>query len=258
METNKRGKLIYQPLGAAAEYAKWACNLYNGCSNKCEYCYNRHSQGAKLLGKDEPTIKGGMSDEEAYELFKKEFAKYMDDIVRKDGLFFSFVSDPCLPETIELNFRCIEWCVCNLVPVIILTKRVDFLHYDKWNRLIEKIVSRNNLTHLIYFGFTLTGCDELEPNASTNEQRIEAMAYLRELGFLTWASMEPIIDLKKSYEMFKKAIPYCYEFRFGLNRLKKDYTKEEIREFISRVEEESKDYYCRHIVWKESVRKFIE
>nr|DAM65128.1 MAG TPA: hypothetical protein [Caudoviricetes sp.] len=30
-----KGALIYQPQGAAGEYAKWAINLYHGCSNGC-------------------------------------------------------------------------------------------------------------------------------------------------------------------------------------------------------------------------------
>lgn len=40
-ETPVKGALIYQPQGAASEYAKWAINLYHGCSNGCTYCYNR-------------------------------------------------------------------------------------------------------------------------------------------------------------------------------------------------------------------------
>ena len=40
-ETPVKGSLIYQPQGAAGEYAKWAINLYHGCSNGCTYCYNR-------------------------------------------------------------------------------------------------------------------------------------------------------------------------------------------------------------------------
>ena len=34
-ETPVKGALIYQPHGAAGEYAKWAINLYHGCSNGC-------------------------------------------------------------------------------------------------------------------------------------------------------------------------------------------------------------------------------
>ena len=252
----KRGKLIYQPSGAASEYAKWACNLYNGCSNRCEYCYNRHSQGAKLLGKDEPTIKGGMNMNEALVLFRKELSKFKDEIIRDGGLFFNFVSDPCIPETIYVNFMCIEHCVHNIVPVTLLTKNSDWVNHKYWDRLFF-VMGGFMIKHLIRFGFTLTGCDELEPGASTNEQRLDSMGYLYGRGFYTWASIEPIIDPMKSFEMFKKALPFCEEFRFGLNSLKKNYTKEEIREFKLMVEEEDKEY-GRKLVWKESVRKFIE
>lgn len=252
----KRGKLIYQPSGAAAEYAKWACNLYNGCSNRCEYCYNRHSQGAKLLGKDEPTIKGGMSEAYAYELFLQELDKFKEDMIRDGGLFFNFVSDPCIPETMELNFCCIEMCVFNRVPVVLLTKNADWIYSALWQGLFTKMCELE-MKILIQFGFTLTGRNDLEPGASTNRQRIAAMADLDEWGFRTWASIEPIIDPDNSFDMFKKALPFCEEFRFGLNSLKKNYTKEDIREFKLLVEEENKEY-GRKLVWKESVRKFIE
>ena len=31
--------MIYEPSGAAAEYAHLALNLYAGCDNGCQYCY---------------------------------------------------------------------------------------------------------------------------------------------------------------------------------------------------------------------------
>ena len=251
-----RGKLIYQPKGAAAEYSKWACNLYNGCSNKCEYCYNRHSQGKKLLGKDIATIKGGMSKQDAYELFRKDLNKFKDEIRRDGGLFFNFVSDPCIPETRVLNFWCIEWCVFNRVPVVLLTKNADWIYSALWQGLFT-MMGELEMKILIQIGFTLTGRDDLEPGASTNRQRIAAMADLDEWGFRTWASIEPIIDPDMSFEMFKQALPFCEEFRFGLNRLKNGYTRNGIREFKENVEEANQEY-GRKLVWKESIRKFIE
>ena len=255
MNTKKRGKLIYQPSGAAAEYSKWACNLYNGCSNRCEYCYNRHSQGKNLLGKDEPTIKGGMSEDEAYSLFCYELNKFRDDIIRDGGLFFSFVSDPLLPETWELNTECIVYCLYKKVPVILLTKETGWKSTNVWKTILKN-AKRDGYKDIIKFGFTLTGCDDLEPYASTNEQRIKAMKHLYISGFKTWASIEPIIDVYKSFDMVVQTIHHCHEYRFGLNSLKKDYTKQDILDFMDGV-----DYANSRnstIVWKESVRKFIE
>ena len=256
MNTNKRGKLIYQPSGAAAEYAKWACNLYNGCSNRCEYCYNRHSQGKNLLGKDKPTIKGGMDIDEAFDLFKIELDRFRIDIVDDGGLFFNFVSDPCLPKTLPLNAVCIEHCIYNDVPVIMLTKMANWVYSKQWELVFEHIneVQKKNI---IKFGFTLTGRDDLEKGASSNINRISTMAQLSAWNYHTWASIEPIIDVDSSFEIFKKTLPFCEEYRFGLNSMKKNYTKQQIINFKARVEYANKPF-GRKLVWKESVRKFIE
>lgn len=256
MESKKRGKLIYQPSGAAAEYAKWACNLFNGCSNRCEYCYNRHSQGKNLLGKDEPTIKCGMSELEAYSVFCKELIKFKDCIIRDGGLFFSFVSDPFLPETWRLNTTCIMECLNKKVPVILLTKETGWITTDLWE-VIMQVLKEDGYKDLIKFGFTLTGRDDLEKVASSNINRISTMAQLSAWNYHTWASIEPIIDVDSSFEMFKKTLPFCEEYRFGLNSLKKNYTKQQIINFNERVEYANKQY-GRKLVWKESVRKFIE
>lgn len=54
-ETPIKGALIYQPQGAAGEYAKWAINLYHGCSNGCTYCYNRRGVLSHAFG-DKPEL----------------------------------------------------------------------------------------------------------------------------------------------------------------------------------------------------------
>lgn len=54
-ETPVKGTLIYQPQGAAGEYAKWAINLYHGCSNGCTYCYNRRGVLSHVFG-DKPEL----------------------------------------------------------------------------------------------------------------------------------------------------------------------------------------------------------
>ena len=54
---NFRGKTIYQPTGKAAEYAKWACGFYVGCSNGCEYCYCKKGILAGTMGMNKPQLK---------------------------------------------------------------------------------------------------------------------------------------------------------------------------------------------------------
>nr|WP_288282300.1 hypothetical protein [uncultured Prevotella sp.] len=82
---------IYRPNGAAAEYSTWACNLYNGCSHSCTYCYCKRGVFGHTLGKDVPEIKAllGGDPKKAYHLFCQELDKYRDQITADGGLFFS-------------------------------------------------------------------------------------------------------------------------------------------------------------------------
>ena len=111
------GKAIYMPKGAAAEYAKYACNFYIGCSNSCTYCFNnRWGWG------DVPTLKKYFKDKNhALKVFEKELKANLPKL-QKYGLFFSFTTDPMLPETIELTKSAVSRCFAYRVPVMTLTK----------------------------------------------------------------------------------------------------------------------------------------
>ena len=174
-----KGKAIYNPSGKAGEYSYWACNFYKGCSNGCTYCYLKTGVLAHAMGGDKPELKACFKNEgHALQMFTKELRQNIDEI-RKHGLFFTFTSDPMLPETINLTLHALFDCISNDMPVKILTKNAAFLNYD-----IFRAAELDNLTfetkQQIAFGFTLTGHDELEPNASTNAERIAAMKKLHE------------------------------------------------------------------------------
>lgn len=258
MEKKKHGITIYQPAGAAAEYAKWACNLYNGCTNRCDYCYNRHGQCKNLLGKDEVTPKKGWSEDDLYHKFQDELDKWRGYIIEDGGLHFNFVSDPCLPGTWKLNLRCIRYAMQNFVPVRILTKMHNWMEYPDWKGLFQVGFFYKRRGY-IKFGFTLTGMDELEPGASTNAQRIETMRRLHEEGYQTWASIEPVIDICKSTDMILQTLDCCDEYRIGLNSLKKAYTPADVRKFKEQIDGVLNCMPVpRVVIWKESVLKFIE
>lgn len=237
---NFNGKAIYNPSGKAGEYSYWACNFYKGCSNGCTYCYLKKGVLAHAMGGDKPELKACFKDElDALRVFEKELLQNLDEL-RKHGLFFTFTSDPMLPETIELTMYALKSCIEINVPVKILTKcaenTVDLFVGPKgmqstdmpWQTLF------NEFKHLIAIGFTLTGHDELEPNASTNAERIEAMMELHEHGFKTWASIEPIIDFESSRKMIEQTLPFCDLYKIGLESGKK-YKIEDIHLFLHQV-----------------------
>ena len=178
------GKALYQPAGKAGEYAKWGCNFHVGCSNDCTYCYCKKGVLANAMGKKTATLKKCFKDDvDAMRVFVKELEANLDEL-REHGLFFSFTTDPMLPENMALTNWAAGIAVHKYgVPVKILTKCagwVDDLLYwlDNSNSDNAEKEWRKNFA----FGFTLTGHDELEPGASTNAERIEAMRKLHDAG----------------------------------------------------------------------------
>ena len=238
---------IYQPKNKAAEYASWACNFYVGCSNGCTYCYCKKGILAPVMGMDKPQLKSCFWDEDhAMMIFGKEILKNHDRL-KAEGLFFSFTTDPCLPETWPLTWNAVLMATSMSIPVKILTKCTKWIETDLFKTLLGN-------KELIAIGFTLTGHDELEPNASTNAERIEAMKKLHDAGFKTFASIEPIIDLVSSLEMIKESVAYCELFKIGVESGKK-YDKLMLRRFVSDVICTKTNNHVPKLYFKDSLLK---
>ena len=244
---------IYRPSGKAQEYAEWACNFYVGCSNNCSYCYLKKGIGCKTLGGNVPMLKKCFKDEEhALKAFEKEM-KYNMNELRKHGIFFSFTTDPMLPETLDLTLNSLAYCMAYDIPVKILTKVTgDWVDYliELSSRKISINGIGQKMKGLIAFGFTLTNHDELEPGASTNQERIEAMKKLHNAGFKTFASIEPIIDFESSWNMIFQSVNYCDLFKIGLMSGEK-YKANEIWDFFWGITKR----VDKPIYWKDSLIK---
>jgi DNA repair photolyase len=245
------GKAIYNPSGKAGEYSRWACNFYVGCSNGCQYCYLRKGILKPTMGGDKPTLKKCFKNEgHAFIVFREELKANSSDL-RKHGLFFSFTTDPMLPETIALTKAAINECVDEMIPVQILTKKTGWIP-DKNCVNCDGQSNRNGgfpcvgerWKKYVSFGFTLTGHDELEPNASSNAERIEAMRKLRESGFKTWASIEPVIDFESSFKMVLDSRHVCDLYKIGLESGKK-YDIGLLNKFIDDVIEYTEYFGCK-------------
>lgn len=227
---NFKGKAIYQPKGKASEYAAWACNFHVGCSNGCEYCYCKKGILAGTMGGNEPTLKKCFNDaHHAIKVFEKELKANLPEL-QEHGLFFSFTTDPMLYSNFGLTVSAIHICIDNNVPVKTLSK-----YTETWVGHVCKgayrFITENK--HLIAFGFTLTGHDELEPGASTNAERIEAMKQLHAAGFKTFASIEPVIDYD-SFKMVERCVDFCDLFKVGILSGKK-FDKEELAYYVRNI-----------------------
>ena len=177
-------KAIYQPSGRAQEYSYWAVNFYNGCSADCSYCYCKRGVLSSVWSTT-PTLKKSLEDElTALSIFRREVDKNLNKL-RIHGLFFNFTSDPFLKETIDLNLQAMDYCFVMDIPVKALTKQTWW---------IDEYTLPKNVT----IGYTLTGIDEMEKGAATTIERIAALKHFHDLGYKTWVSMEPVINIDKS------------------------------------------------------------
>lgn len=255
------GKALYTPKGAAREYAAVGCNFYTGCPHNCDYCYLKRGAPSKQLGGTEVQLKKCFKDDiNALMKFQNECEKYIDHL-RTVGIFFSFTTDPMLKETCMLTIKAALLAIELGIPVMVLTKCADVPL--SVNLLINGIPKEKR--HLIAFGFTLTGRDDMEPGASRNCDRIDAMRRLKDLGFITWASIEPIIDFDSSLRVIKDSLRFCNHYKIGLRSgVKKDYyNDEDLRQFIWNVNkaftDAENDYMANpSVYWKESVRKRMD
>lgn len=252
------GDIIYSPKGAAREYALVGCNFYVGCSLQCNYCYNRIGITSAYLGKPDVSLKKGKkgkitTESKALNTFCKELQQNKE-YLQKTGLFFSFSTDPMLPETRNLTWMATEYALENDVPVRILTKVSDFGNIDC--RLQDDLKNK----HLLSFGFTLTGVDDQEAGAQalgfTNASRINKMSMLKDKGFKTFASIEPVVDVEASLKMIEQTLGVCDMYMIGLlSKHGKDYYDSTvIKHFYELLRFYSRQYGIR-LFLKQSFRK---
>ena len=243
------GKAIYKPVGKAGEYAAWACNYFLGCSNDCDYCYCKKGVLGTVAGGREPKLKKCFRDyTDAFETFVYELQAKADIIRKEGGLFFSFSSDPFLPETTELTVMSVMFAAGMDVPCSLLTKCAAWL-FDK--NVVESLLS---VKDKVAIGFTLTGRDDLErgKTAGTNAERILAMKQLHEAGFKTFVSLEPVIDIEASAKMLSESVDYCDLYKIGLLSGKREYKYPELSRFVAFANAVCEEKHIP-VYWKKSV-----
>ena len=256
-EININGKALYSTKGAAREYGRIGCNFYTGCPNGCEYCYLKRGAPGRLLGGSEVRLKKCFKDElDAGDVLCRELDRWLEPC-RKHGIFLSFTTDPLIEETRDLTTRAIIEAVMRDIPVYILTKDAAFVK-DECDFMAWMEQIRLPYRDLVHFGFTLTGRDDMEPNASTNRERIMAMSELPVKGFPTFASIEPVIDWDSAERMVRESVTWCSHYKLGLRSgVKKDYY--DVGESGAAIERIVKtcEAHGRTIYLKESIRKLL-
>lgn len=253
-----KGKALYTTKGAAREYGRIGCNFYTGCPHDCAYCFLKRGAPSKQLGGTEVRLKKCFKNVgDAADTLRRELDKHLEQCQRY-GIFLSFTTDPLIDETRGLTEVAITEAVMRDIPVWVLTKCSTFIYDEcEFMAMMETInpIYRDN----IHFGFTLTGHDEMEPRASTNDNRIMAMQRMHLMGFSTFASIEPVITWEAAERMVRQSLPYCDHYKLGLRSgVKKDYY--DIAESGAAIERivQAVENFGKTIYLKESTRRLLQ
>lgn len=251
------GKAIYSTKGAAREYGRIGCNFYTGCPHECAYCYLKRGAPSKQLGGNVVRLKRAFRNEEhALEVFRREVEKHIEQC-RRDGIFFSFSTDPLIEETRDLTIAAARYCIEHDIPVWILTKDANFIDACEFHKLVAYTWAAMRL-HLLHVGFTLTWRSDMEPNASRNADRVLAMHDLYGLGVQTFASIEPVIDWPSARIAIRESRDVCKHYKIGLRSgVKKGYyNPEESVMAALGITKDLEGYRCT-LYFKESLRRHL-
>lgn len=198
-------RAIYEPTGAAREYAPLAVNLFRGCIHGCLYCYvpaifreTRETFHASVVPRDS-ILKKLRADVEALPS-------------PCPRVHMSFTCDPYPQIDIEagLTRRAIHMFRSHRIPISVLTKagRLALRDLDLLADMDAEV------------GVTLAWRDDAkraawEPKAAPVTERIEYLAAAHALGIKTWVSVEPVIEPDEGLAAIDDVLPHADLVKVG-------------------------------------------
>lgn len=233
MSTN----LIYPPRGRAGEYARWALNIYRGCTHSCSYCYapdvlrlpsEDFHAGERLrlaeevffarLGRDAKKLAMNVVASGAT-LFHTtppvERLLPSNERLQAQQVFLCFTGDPYCPADVALGYtrRVIEVLHSHGLSVVVLTKGgmralrdIDlFGPADAFASTLTCVEAGDSLTW--------------EPGAQLPASRLIALQTFHDKGVPTWVSMEPVLNPAWTLDLIRMSHPFVDYYKVGkLNR----------------------------------------
>ena len=197
--------VIYEPRGAAREYAPLAVNLYRGCIHGCSYCYVPaifRESAEKFHGSVAPR-------KDILLMLQKDIAKLPNPCPR---VHLCFTCDPYPPPEIEagitrevlLMFRDAG------IPVSVLSKSGQ-----RGLRDLDILSTMDSEVGVSLTWASDTKRQAWEPFAATVDERLEYLTEAHALGIKTWVSMEPVIEPSEALNILGRLLPICDLVKVG-------------------------------------------
>jgi len=201
-------KIIYEPKGAALEYAKLALNPYTGCVHRCIYCYNngRFGKKGKFFERAGPRL--GVTMDVIRDL-RELRDRYGPDCPE---IHISFLGDAYQPseEHLGLTRLLIQQIINFKFPFTILTK----------SSLVRRDFDLLIPYPLFRLGFSFTSIDQTEvstwePGTGYVIDRISALKNFKNSRTKTWVSLEPVMSVKSTIAVIKEIPQHVDHFWIG-------------------------------------------
>ncbi len=198
-------RVVYEPKGAAREYAPLAVNLYRGCSHGCGYCFGPRVLHMKRRKFAQPALRDGVLDKlegDCVELRERGC---------EDEILLCFTCDPYAADLdTSPTRRALDIIGRHGLPALVLQQ--GGIRAARDFDLLERCGFR--------FGVTLVFADdalrqEWEPHASSVASRILAIRAAHERGIPTWVSLEPVIDPAEALRVIQDLHEYVDEWKVG-------------------------------------------
>lgn len=197
-------RTIYQPSGAAGEYAPFALNLAYGCTFGCRYCFARAMalRGGLINRPDDVVLRWEILDHLSKACLGLRKRKYGADgpglfspapeVALNEPVLLCFMTDPYqnVPGLADLRRQCLEILIRYNLPIKLLSKAGSAM-LDDFDLLAGDDPARH------WVGSTITTSDEglaawVEPGAAPPLDRAGILAIAaRDYGLNTWVSIEP-------------------------------------------------------------------
>jgi DNA repair photolyase len=206
--------IIYQPNGAAYEYAKLALNHYKGCTHGCKYCF---APSALRCGDRSVYYAEAKPKQDVVARVQKDCRKLTSDCPE---ILLSFIGDPYQHAEVELGLtrEILQVLIRHSLPFTILTKGGTRAVRDF--DLLGKY-SRGRFGTTLIFSHQ-ADADQWEPNAAPIENRIQAIREAHRRGIRTWVSLEPVIEPEQALELISMLYGVVNHWKVG----KINYNKE--------------------------------
>lgn len=196
---------IYEPKGAALEYAPLACNLFRGCTHRCRYCYV-----PPILRMERPEFhREALPRPGIMEALTRD-ARRLSEAGDTRRVHLCFTCDP-FPHNQDHAFTREALAILRRYgrPVAVLTKG---LLTDADLCVMEGAD--------VEVGVSLVwGSDEAraawEPRTATVVERAENLRRARERGLRTFVSVEPVIDPVEAFWAIGMGMAVADEIRVG-------------------------------------------